>query len=257
VQNDLFARLSSAIADSFVYSIVLDVEGVDLSREGSISIVQIATREHCFILDVLGKGVDDPLVVWLREVLEDDSVTKIIHDCRMDSDALHHNLNIRHSKVHDTSCWHFVITGLEDQNLNNTLTQNGLQPNMVRKSDDYKTNRAFWATRPLTALMLEWAEGDLRALFQLQDKQLKKVAVMPASAQATQELKANMASQEHCDFARSASVASFYIHSNVGRFIGPGGSSIHRSDICCFLRAHLDIAVNLLLFFFWNDSTTC
>jgi len=43
-----------------------------LSREGSISIVQIGTREHCFILDVLGKGVDDPLVVWLREVLEDD-----------------------------------------------------------------------------------------------------------------------------------------------------------------------------------------
>ena len=230
---------------------------MDLSREGIISIVQIATRKHCFILDVLGKGVDDPLVVWLREVLEDDSVTKIIHDCRMDSDALHHNLNIRHSKVHDTSCWHFVITGLEDQNLNNTLTQNGLQPNMVRKSDDYKTNRAFWATRPLTALMLEWAEGDLRALFQLQDKQLKKVAVMPASAQATQELKANMASQEHCDFARSASIDSFYIHSNVGRFIGKGGSSIRRSDICCFLRAHLDIAVNLLLFFFWNDSTTC
>jgi len=257
VQNDLFARHSSAIADSFVYSIVLDVEGVDLSREGSISIVQIATREHCFILDVLGKGVDDPLVVWLREVLEDDSVTKIIHDCRMDSDALHHNLSIRLSKVHDTSCWHFVITGLEDQNLNNTLTKNGLQPNMVRKSDDYDTNHAFWAIRPLTALMLEWAEGDLRPLFQLQDKQLEKVAAMPASAQAAQELKANMASQEHCDFARSASVDSFYIHSNVGRFIGKGGSSIRRSDICCFLRAHLDIAVNLLLFFFGNDSTIC
>jgi len=235
----------------------LDVEGVDLSREGIISIVQIATREHCFILDVLGKGVDDPLVVWLREVLEDGSVTKIIHDCRMDSDALHHNLNIRLSKVHDTSCWHFVITGREDQNLNNTLTQNGLQPNMVRQSDVYNTNHAFWATRPLTALMLEWAEGDLRALFQLQDKQLEKVAAMPTSAQAAQELKANMASQDHCDFSRSASVASFHIRSNVGHFIGPGGSSIRRSDICCFLRAHLDIAVNLLMFLFWNDYTTC
>jgi len=230
---------------------------VDLSRKGIISIVQIATRKHSFILDVKGKGVDDPLVVWLREVLEDDSITKIIHDCRMDSDALHHLLNIYLSKVHDTSCWHFVITGFEDQNLNNTLTQNGLKPNMARHSDVYKTNPAFWDTRPLTAPMLEWAKGDLCALFQLQDKQLKKVAAMPASAQAAQELKANMASQEHCDFARSASVASFHILSNVGHFIGKGGSSIRRSDICCFLRAHLDIAVNLLMFFFWNDSTTC
>jgi len=213
-----------------------------LSREGSISIVQIGTREHCFILDVLGKGVDDPLVVWLREVLEDDSITKIIHDCRMDSDALLHNLNIRLSQVHDTASWHFITTGLEDQNLNNTLTQNGLQTNMVRNSNVYNTNHAFWATRPLTALMLEWAGGDLSALFALRDKQLKKVAAMPASAQAAQELKANMASQEHCDFARSASVASFHVHSNIGRFIGTGGSSIRRSNICCFLCAHLDIA---------------
>jgi len=41
-------------------------------QEDHQSTSQIGTRKHCFILDVLGKGVDDPLVVWLREVLEDD-----------------------------------------------------------------------------------------------------------------------------------------------------------------------------------------
>ena len=46
--------LTSAFADASL--IALDAEGVDLSREGVISIVQLATRQQCFILDVLGKG---------------------------------------------------------------------------------------------------------------------------------------------------------------------------------------------------------
>ena len=160
--------LTSAFADASL--IALDAEGVDLSREGVISIVQLATRQQCFILDVLGKGPDDPLVVWLRAVLEDTSITKIIHDCRMDSDAFQHHLAICLSGVHDTACWHQVLTGIEDQNLNNTLAQNTLRPNAMRDNSVYNVNPAFWATRPLTPQMLAWASGDLASLFDLHDK---------------------------------------------------------------------------------------
>ena len=37
-------------------------------------------------------------------------------------------------QVHDTACWHYEISSLEDQNLNSVLSQNGLQPNMMRDS---------------------------------------------------------------------------------------------------------------------------
>ncbi|CAD7976096.1 unnamed protein product [Amoebophrya sp. A25] len=71
--------------------IALDAEGVDLGRLGRLSIVQLATSDGtCFILDVLDKKKDDLLACWLRDLLEDDGVEKIIHDCRMDSDALCH-----------------------------------------------------------------------------------------------------------------------------------------------------------------------
>jgi ribonuclease D len=34
---------------------------------------------------------------------EDTSITKIIHDCRMDADAFQHHLAICLSEVHDTT----------------------------------------------------------------------------------------------------------------------------------------------------------
>jgi hypothetical protein len=99
-------KLKSAFSNE--NSVVLDAEGVDLSREGAISIVQLATREHRFIFDVLDKNADDSLVAWLRGILEDETVTKIIHDCRMDSDALLHHLQIRLSKVQSILFWPFI-----------------------------------------------------------------------------------------------------------------------------------------------------
>jgi ribonuclease D len=99
-------KLKSAFSNE--NSVVLDAEGVDLSREGAISIVQLATREHRFIFDVLDKNADDSLVAWLRGILEDETVTKIIHDCRMDSDALLHHLQIRLSKVQSILFCQFI-----------------------------------------------------------------------------------------------------------------------------------------------------
>jgi exonuclease 3'-5' domain-containing protein 1 len=59
----------------------------------------------CFVFDVLDKTPDHPVINWLRGPLEDGRIKKIIHDCRMDSDALYHRLGITLTNVHDTSCW--------------------------------------------------------------------------------------------------------------------------------------------------------
>lgn len=182
-------------------NIVLDIEGVDLSRCGSICIVQVATTKACFLLDLLGKTRDDPLVNWLRGILEDASITKIIHDCRMDSDALSHLLGIRLTNVHDTASWHAVVTGNEDQNLNTVLEHNGIKPNTIRDGNVYITNPAFWATRPLTSKMIEWAVGDVMSLFEVKDKQTAK-------ATASQAQKAAALSDARLSVARDASLAN-------------------------------------------------
>lgn len=123
---EIFSKITSG-------HIFCDCEGVDLSREGKICLVQVATLEgKVFLFDVLDKRRDDPLVCILRTILEDEQVTKIIHDCRMDSDALWHLLGIRLENVHDTSMWHSSIAGVEDQSLDSTLLYYNMKPNTNR-----------------------------------------------------------------------------------------------------------------------------
>ncbi len=216
--------LSDDLVNAFkgVTVVALDIEGVDLGRKGQISLVQLAASpESCFLLDLLHITEEtQPLVDWLRTILESEDVVKICHDCRMDSDALRHILGIELKNVHDTSCWHAKITGCDDVNLNNVLLANNIKPNVQRDSSVYAKNHAFWATRPLTPTMIEWALGDVRSIFELRVVQMRK----STSAGAEE---AKVLSDIYIDFARSCLVDTVHVN-NVGWFIGPRGSSIRQ-----------------------------
>jgi exonuclease 3'-5' domain-containing protein 1 len=219
---DAFTDLTEDLNEAFSAAtlIALDAEGVDLSRLGKVSIVQVSTPKCCFLVDVLDKDPADLLVVWLRGLLENPDIVKIIHDCRMDSDAMQHLLNIKLVNVHDTSCWHTAVSGQEDKNLNDALEYYGLRPNVFRDGSVYKTNPAFWATRPLTPQMVEWASGDVQCMFQLYQHQLK----------AATTLVADRARQSSLDFLEAASSADvgFVVAKNPGRFIGKRGANIRQ-----------------------------
>ncbi|PLB55809.1 hypothetical protein P170DRAFT_484946 [Aspergillus steynii IBT 23096] len=89
-------------------SIYVDMEGGSLSRNGTISILQmyISPRDEAALIDVhnlqnkafshaSSKG-------WtLRKVLEDPSIMKVSFDVRNDSDALYRRFNVRLAGVHD------------------------------------------------------------------------------------------------------------------------------------------------------------
>lgn len=53
-----------------------DCEGVDLGREGRITLVQLATRDVCVLFDVVNEGVDRPseILQTLKDILEDEKV---------------------------------------------------------------------------------------------------------------------------------------------------------------------------------------
>ena len=223
------AALDAAFLDSKEF--VLDAEGVDLGRGGNLSLLSIATRQHCYLFDILECSKQDPTVHFLRKLLEDDSKTKIIHDCRMDADALEHICKIRLANIHDTSCFHTVLTGRNEINLNDLLAYHKIEVNAVRDGNVYKQNHAFWAERPLTDRMIEWASNDVLKLFQVYDVQ-KQLAVDTGKMPACLEM-----CEKYCTFAVNAQVAEIHVK-NVGGFIGRQGSNINalrkRTNTCIY-----------------------
>ena len=212
--------LSPSLEDAFkdVELVALDIEGVDLGRNGQISLIQLSpSPAKCFLLDLLGHDKDSALVGWLRSLLESKSVLKIIHDCRMDSDALKYRLAIDLAHCHDTSCWHLHIHREPDANLNTVLRANGIKQNIERDSSVYAANHAFWATRPLTPRMIQWAAGDVCSLFHVHAKQ--------TTAPSHHQVAAEALSETYLNLARSASTATLCVL-NVGAFIGRGGANI-------------------------------
>lgn len=221
----VISELTPELEDAFKQAtvIALDVEGVDLGRHGQCSLIQIGvSTSRCFVLDVLGKGRDHPLVCWLRGLLQSDTVEKVIHDCRMDSDALFHLLGICLECVHDTSCWHYKLTGQIHASLNTVLEHNGLKINTVRDSNIYRNNHAFWAARPLTDKMVKWAAGDVCSLLMVYVKQLEQ-----ANCQQTQD--AIEMSKKYLEFSRNAKTGMTTVR-NPGGFIGTGGCKIRERE---------------------------
>ena len=127
-----------------------------------------------FLVDLNSKSDSALLedrITALRQLFESETVAKIIHDCRMDCDALYHLHNISLNNIHDTSCFH----GTSDIGLNDLLAYHGLSPNVTRDGSVYGANPKFWATRPMTSQMKQWASADVEKLLLLADRQLQRL----------------------------------------------------------------------------------
>ena len=177
---DMFlAAVDSALAapESEHPLVAFDCEGVNLSRAGSVEIValnfgKLAETDEVFLIDVGTKnGINSSLREKLKELLESKTVVKVIHDVRMDSDALFHLHGITVNNIHDTGCYHAVVTGREDISLNNMLSYNGISE-IAPRDRIYKKYPNFWAIRPLTEEMKARASGDVDKLLAVAEKQI-------------------------------------------------------------------------------------
>lgn len=224
--DDTTSPLLAAFDD--LATVAVDIEGVDLGRDGCISLIQVATPDQCFLFDVLDKDPSDSVVIWLKFLLEDNEITKIIHDCRMDSDALLHTLDITLTNVHDTSCFHHVIDGVEDASLNTILKRNKLPVNVTRDGSVYTKNHEFWKQRPLTPQMIEWAVGDIASLLNVYDIQTRHNANVDVCPTCTyRQTQGQLLSNHFLTFARGARTAYIQVR-NRQRFLGYGGWNVKR-----------------------------
>ncbi|KAJ5941423.1 hypothetical protein N7516_001591 [Penicillium verrucosum] len=89
-------------------SLYIDLEGVNLSRHGTISILQIFVlpQRSTFLIDIYGLkdkafSYPAPSGTTLRAILESPSIPKVFFDVRNDSDALFSHYQIELSGVQD------------------------------------------------------------------------------------------------------------------------------------------------------------
>lgn len=107
---DTLATLVDSIADlpTDPPSLYVDLEGVNLSRQGSVSILQIYVLplKHTYLVDIveLGKKAFDTAGndgETLKTIFENESIPKAFFDIRNDSDALHGHFGIKFAGVED------------------------------------------------------------------------------------------------------------------------------------------------------------
>lgn len=144
------AAVDSALAapESEHSLVAFDSESVNLSRAGTVEIIafnfgKLAETDEVFLVDVGTKnGISSSFREKLKELLESKTVVKVIHDVRMDSDALFHIHDITVDNIHDTGCYHAVLTGREDISLNAMLSYYGID-SIARDRSIYKINPNF------------------------------------------------------------------------------------------------------------------
>jgi len=90
--------------------VAVDCEGVNMSRVGAVTLLQVAAGDRAYLFDVQAMGracfemVSDASVTNgrnLKSVLEDPRVLKLMFDCRVDSDALFHQHGVSLTNVFD------------------------------------------------------------------------------------------------------------------------------------------------------------
>lgn len=155
--------------------LALDTEGVNLGPQGPLTLVQLATpAAEVFLFDVqstpqlFGEG-------RLRELLEAEHITKVMHDCRNDSAALFFQFGVKLQNVFDTQAAH---ASLQQQDLGKpvhkvknvslgtlcALYGGPTNPRRDQVKSLYRRDQKFWSRRPLSEDMVFHAAFDVFCL---------------------------------------------------------------------------------------------
>lgn len=208
--------------------IAVDCEGVSLSRHGALTIITVATEEEVYIFDVykLGKFI---FSCGLSQILEDKSCTKLMFDCREDSDALWHQFNVRMTGILDLQLLEILYRRENDTvadkatdqfsfstsySHRNQRTHDQVESvfgfrrclelyvsdeNLIRMKDKgrllLKSDEEIWKKRPLSNELIQYCIVDTLAMFSLYDK-LKGVL------QGADQIRLRIASERYADMIR-------------------------------------------------------
>lgn len=170
IVDDIMSRAASEkVAVSF------DCEGINLGVKGQLTLFQLGTSSGlAYIFDL----VTCPGLVssgGLQHLLESESVTKVLHDCRNDSVNLYNQFGITLRNVFDTQAAHAVLQlqelgkpvyKVKNVSLNALCEMYDAPVNPMKDQlkNVYRRDQRYWARRPLTRDMMLYAAADVLAL---------------------------------------------------------------------------------------------
>jgi len=155
--------------------IAVDCEGVNLSKDGKLCLIQVATPKKVYLFDILKGGDRLFFDRGLRYLLESNKVVKVMHDCRKDSEALYFQYDVSLRGVWDSQIAYSVLSQLKGFKtpypigLNTLLKACSCEENkfkdMVKSAMTAMKN--FWEVRPLSRMMIDYAAGDVSNLLRV------------------------------------------------------------------------------------------
>jgi len=165
-----------AVQEIMAFPVVaVDCEGVSLSKEGKLCLIQIATPKKVYLFDVLKGGDRLFFDRGLRYLLESNKIVKVMHDCRKDSEALYFQYDVTLRGVWDSQIAYTVLSQLKGFKtpypigLNTLLKACNSDENkfkdMVKSAMNAMPN--FWEVRPLSRMMIDYAAGDVANLLRV------------------------------------------------------------------------------------------
>lgn len=161
--------------------ISVDCEGIFLSKEGRLTLLQIGLSSgEVYIFDILKGGSlmfigTDPINRrGLKYVLENKSILKILHDCRSDWDSLLHQYDIRLYNFLDTQELYYLYKLFYSKEATNPISLNNYLNEIMNINLIYKhqtkglmsEDPEIWGKRPLIDLQLKYASEDVIYLIQ-------------------------------------------------------------------------------------------
>ncbi|CAL1386361.1 unnamed protein product [Linum trigynum] len=162
----------------------LDCEGVDLCRTGKLCIVQLAFPDIVYIVDAIDGG--KAVMEACKPALESSHVTKVIHDCKRDSEALYFQFGIKLHNVIDTQ---IAFSLIEEQEGRYRAPDDYISLVSLIADPDYcgveyakeevrlllRQDPKFWEYRPLSEMMIRAASDDVRFLLHIYQKMKERL----------------------------------------------------------------------------------
>ncbi|KAM1012958.1 hypothetical protein ACFX13_043723 [Malus domestica] len=167
------------------FVIGFDCEGVDLCRHGTLCIMQLAFPDAIYLVDAIQGGV--MLINACKPALESSYITKVIHDCKRDSEALYFQFGIKLNNVVDTQIAYSLIEEQEGRKrlLDDYISFVGLLADPRYCGISYlekeevrfllRQDPNFWTYRPLSEQMVRAAADDVRFLLYIYYKMMEKL----------------------------------------------------------------------------------
>ncbi|SBT70651.1 3'-5' exonuclease, putative [Plasmodium malariae] len=86
----------------------LDIEGYKIGKDGIVSIIQICA-DDIYIFDIYKCDNSYLFIKYIKDLLEDERIVKVTHDCREDCSILYNQYDVRLNNIFDTQVAYNIL----------------------------------------------------------------------------------------------------------------------------------------------------